>query len=557
MARMTAPDDPVELAAERSATAFDAGSTTAFGPHDVAAARVHADEVAAEGAHQRGASAYTIGTDIYFGDGAYAPDIAAGRHLIAHELAHVAQARRGAVPGGLVMRQIADRLEYDNLAERIHTAIAGLGTDEEAVYLALQQLDRDPTAIGRLEARYLARYGVSLQADIEDDFSGTELEYALQLLGRGTLGSAQAIGAPPASSADIQAAARRLRAAMDIIGTDEEAIYAVLRPFGRDLRLLEDLRLAYAALYSGEDLRSRIVDEMSGSELDYALYLLGGAPIRAQPEITEMSPAQAATVFTQLAAMTFWTATYERSPIPFHFPIDGCYARAQLMADRLTELGFASEKVFAIAQTPAGRSDLHVLTPYARDVAAPTQPTVDWWYHVAPIVRVRDALGVVRETVLDPSMGVSPLELNQWLGRMSGVAFSRKSPEEARAEAVLTHGDFAPGDHFVFTFDRNAFYPGDVAGAPTAQDAQTRLEQARPTMTGYAKLAQVHEIAAAIRGAMTGMVVDVPAIIAAIRAAPREARQALFPRFPHLGTELQARVAPADMASIIAEVNAP
>lgn len=76
-------------------------------------------------------------------------------------------------------------------------------------------------------------------------------------------------------------------------------------------------------------------------------------------------------------------------------------------------------------------------------------------------------------------------------------------------------------------------------------------------MTRYAEYAQVHEIAAAIRGAMTGMVVDVPAIIAAIRAAPRRARLALFPRFTHLATELRARVAPADMASILAEVNAP
>lgn len=352
--RVTAPDDSVERAAESRATAFEAGSTAGVPPHSMAAARVRVDRAAAESARQHGALAYTIGTDIYFGEGAYAPDTGAGRHLIAHELAHVAQAFRGAVPAGLVMRQIADRLEYDNLAERIHKAIAGLGTDEAAVYLALQQLERDPTAIGRLEARYLARYGVTLQADIEDDFSLEELEYALQLLGRGTQGSAQAIGAAPTNPADIQTAARRLRAAMDIIGTDEEAIYAVLRPFGRDLRLLEDLRLAYAALSPPEDLRSRIIDEMSGEELDYALYLLGGAPIRAQPEITEMTPAQATTIFGELAAMTLWTTTFERSPIPFHYPPDGCYARAQLMADRLTELGFASEKVFAIARTPAG-----------------------------------------------------------------------------------------------------------------------------------------------------------------------------------------------------------
>src|SRR5437763_1728429 len=37
------------------------------------------------------ARAYTMGRDIVFGRGQYRPDTAAGRHLLAHELAHVVQ----------------------------------------------------------------------------------------------------------------------------------------------------------------------------------------------------------------------------------------------------------------------------------------------------------------------------------------------------------------------------------------------------------------------------------------------------------------------------------
>ena len=558
--RLTASDHPLELAADRSADLATRSGFASSRPDDIAGARLHVDRDAAGLARRRGARAFTVGTDVYFGDGAFAPDTSQGRHLIAHELAHVAQARRGQAPEGLVMRQvIPELLDFDNLAARIHEAISGPGTDEEAVYVALQQLELDPARIAQLEARYQQRFGVTLQADIEDDFSGEELEYAFQLLGRGTAGSAQAILSKPTSQADLDAAARRLRAAMDIIGTDEEAIYAVLRPFDRDFPLLERLRAAYQAL-TGEDLRDRIVGEMSSTELDYALYLLGGPPIRAEPEITEMIPAQVARIFADLSQLTFVTSNRQEAPVPFHYPIDGCYSRAQMMANRLTELGFASEKVFSIARTPAStiRGDLHVESPFAGDVAAPAVPTVTWWYHVAPIVRVREANGSVHEMVLDPAMHTQPLELNAWLQRMGNAAASRISPDEARSRSIQSHGEFAPGDHIVFTFDRNAFMPGDLE-SPTPATAQEQLEKYRPTLTAYAQAAEVHELAAAIRGASTGAGVDVPAIITAIRAAPKRARQRLpHPQmFRQLLFDLHARVTAAEWQAIVNEVNAP
>jgi hypothetical protein len=553
--------DPLEKAAELhdSDSPWPGMSQPAANARDLAGARIHADPHANEQARRFGARAYTLGTDIYFGPGEFAPQTRDGQRLLAHELAHVAQVRSGLAPPGLVLRQVAARLEYDNLAERIHKAIAGLGTDEEAVYLALQQLERDPTAIARLESTYLARYGVSLEADIRDDFSGTELEYALQLLGRGTAGAAQEIGAVPALPAEFDAAARRLHVAVDIWGTDEEAIYAVLRPFNRDIAKLDELRNAYFRLFR-EDLRDRIVDEMSGDELAYALYLLGGAPIRAQPEITEMTTAQVTRVFTELAGMTFWTDTNAQAPIPFHYPPDGCYFRAQMMAERLTELGFASEKVFAISRFPG--PGLRVETPLAGDVSAiGMAPAVTWWYHVAPIVRVRNALGVVTETVLDPSLAAAPLTLDQWLGRMSSMAFTRQSADDVKAHAEATGGQYAPGDHFVFTFDRDAYDPSSVTQSPTPESAHAALEAHRHRLTGYAQLARVHDLAAAIRARMVGGVVDVPGIIAAIGAAPRDVRLGLWVtlplEFPNLRAELMARVAPADWLLIDAEVNRP
>jgi hypothetical protein len=80
---LAAPGAPLE----RAARAF---FEPRFG-RDLADVRVHADARAAQSAREVGARAYTVGTDIVFARGAYAPATEGGRRLIAHELAHVMQ----------------------------------------------------------------------------------------------------------------------------------------------------------------------------------------------------------------------------------------------------------------------------------------------------------------------------------------------------------------------------------------------------------------------------------------------------------------------------------
>ncbi len=63
--------------------------------HDFSGVRVHTDEHAAASARAVNATAYTVGRDIVFDRGAYAPGTPAGRRLLAHELAHVVQQRGG------------------------------------------------------------------------------------------------------------------------------------------------------------------------------------------------------------------------------------------------------------------------------------------------------------------------------------------------------------------------------------------------------------------------------------------------------------------------------
>jgi hypothetical protein len=74
--------------------------------------RVHADGRAGESAVALGAAAYTVGQHVVFGPGRYRPQGAAGRALLAHELAHVVQyGPVGAPAGRLTVAPLGDAAE--------------------------------------------------------------------------------------------------------------------------------------------------------------------------------------------------------------------------------------------------------------------------------------------------------------------------------------------------------------------------------------------------------------------------------------------------------------
>jgi hypothetical protein len=64
--------------------------------HDFARVRVHSGGAAEQSARDVDANAYTVGHDIVFGSGQFAPASNRGRRLLAHELAHVVQQGPGA-----------------------------------------------------------------------------------------------------------------------------------------------------------------------------------------------------------------------------------------------------------------------------------------------------------------------------------------------------------------------------------------------------------------------------------------------------------------------------
>ena len=73
--------------------------------HDFGNVRVHFDARAAASARSVNALAYTVGHDIVFRDGAFAPADPSGRSLLAHELAHVVQQSDTLTARGQLQRQ--------------------------------------------------------------------------------------------------------------------------------------------------------------------------------------------------------------------------------------------------------------------------------------------------------------------------------------------------------------------------------------------------------------------------------------------------------------------
>ncbi|HEX4953042.1 MAG TPA: DUF4157 domain-containing protein [Thermoanaerobaculia bacterium] len=88
----------LEREAEAAGTRAAAGGAGGA-RQDFSRVRVHAGADAAREADQLGARAFTVGSNVYFGAGQYAPGTPAGDRLLGHELAHVVQ--QGGNPGAI------------------------------------------------------------------------------------------------------------------------------------------------------------------------------------------------------------------------------------------------------------------------------------------------------------------------------------------------------------------------------------------------------------------------------------------------------------------------
>lgn len=153
---------------------------------DFSSVRVHTDSRAAEISRAINARAFTVGHDIAFGAGEYAPYIEQGKSLLAHELAHVIQQEGQALD---LQRSPLSAEELANRAERLFNAFSGPGTDEEAILGTLDGLT--PIDVAELERIYQQNHsprrdGRNLVADLIYELEDIEDRHrALSLIRRG------------------------------------------------------------------------------------------------------------------------------------------------------------------------------------------------------------------------------------------------------------------------------------------------------------------------------------------------------------------------------------
>ena len=86
---------------------------------DFSRVRVHTGTAAEKSARDVNAHAYTIGQDVVFRAGRFAPQTQAGQRLLAHELAHVAEQRPGAaIPRVMRTADPTEQALYPSVSER-------------------------------------------------------------------------------------------------------------------------------------------------------------------------------------------------------------------------------------------------------------------------------------------------------------------------------------------------------------------------------------------------------------------------------------------------------
>ncbi|MNK65718.1 hypothetical protein D3C87_850170 [compost metagenome] len=128
---------PAMLAVLRSpGSSLDARTRAFMEPRfgkDFGNVRVHSDARAVEAAKSVQARAYTVGHHVVLGAGEYAPGTAAGRVLLAHELAHVVQQSSGAA--GMVAAQGAMLLQRAPTYGNLPRDAPALGSSRDVIRL--------------------------------------------------------------------------------------------------------------------------------------------------------------------------------------------------------------------------------------------------------------------------------------------------------------------------------------------------------------------------------------------------------------------------------------
>ncbi len=166
-------------------------------------------------------------------------------------------------------------------------------------------------------------------------------------------------------------------------------------------------------------------------------------------------------VLTVAEAQQLFSLAREMDDIAWNFKMDGCYARAHLMARRFEDLGVHVDKAWL-------KGDL---------IVEDGEETIRWNFHVTPVVYVREASGEVRPWAVDPSIMPAAAPLTDWTARMTkhlpGAVTQTAYPFPENAAAYKRAALAITNSH--------PYLPSDSVFMSEAQ----KMEQAAQTMREY------------------------------------------------------------------------
>ncbi|WP_212005254.1 protein-glutamine glutaminase [Chitinophaga sp. HK235] len=147
--------------------------------------------------------------------------------------------------------------------------------------------------------------------------------------------------------------------------------------------------------------------------------------------------------------------------IPYSYAADGCYARAHKMRQILIAQGYDCDKLFVYGNLAANTGSCCVY----------------WGYHVAPLVRFRDAAGVVQLRILDPSLFTGPVDQNTWLNKCrdtycdAGAIISGTSQQPGNVYVRVSNGTLIYDDNYAKTNCTISAYTGLYGCSPTGNNS--------------------------------------------------------------------------------------
>lgn len=149
--------------------------------HDLSSVRVHVNSRGADAARAINARAFTVGSDVVFGRGEYAPRATVGQRLLAHELTHVFQ-QRGSSALIRRSRVNVDNFEVDNdfnprtlqmyLAKIAHGEIEGDDDSDDKARMIVKEWRNG-------KRKLAAKTKATLIREMQSGFTGDDDERAI------------------------------------------------------------------------------------------------------------------------------------------------------------------------------------------------------------------------------------------------------------------------------------------------------------------------------------------------------------------------------------------